>query len=159
MHALIINSSTPHFLEEINVFFSNHAGELCVISLRRKKRAPSEKIIHPRGRDVITTDTYTLLSLETTLRGPALWTRSLIVFIGSSLLLDNILVNQPTIICLLDPLGSHLGSGFGKLGLLQVASSSFGWLLIIVVGLQIIWPSVHLGVVMDHNPNVSSQFV
>jgi hypothetical protein len=47
--------------------------------------------------------------------------------------------NQPMIQCLLVPLDSYPGRGFGKLGLLLSASSSFGWPSMVAAGLRIAW--------------------
>jgi hypothetical protein len=67
---------------------------------------------------------------------------SQIVFLGSFHLRISIAENLPTILCLSAPSNSQLGGGFGKLGPLQTARSSFGWPLIIDVGLRIDWPNV-----------------
>jgi hypothetical protein len=67
---------------------------------------------------------------------------SQIIFLGSFHLLVSIAANLHTIRCSPDPLSSQLGGGSGKLGPLQTASSSFGWPLIIDVGLRIDWPNV-----------------
>jgi hypothetical protein len=42
--------------------------------------------------------------------------------------------------CLLVPLGSHPGRGFGNLELLLNVSSSFGWPSLVAAGLRIVWP-------------------
>jgi hypothetical protein len=53
-------------------FFSNHAGELLVISLRKKKGGPPDGLATPRGEGV----DYNTLKNYWTLSGPAFRARS-----------------------------------------------------------------------------------